>query len=209
MHRRCCLQAAPSVHYTTSCKHSVVLLRMGEIIARNILGWLKLIIICYCCIWLLVYTSDTNVYVDRFSDWLRAWRSGNRIPASRPVLGPTKPPVKRVPGLFCGFKAVGACVNHPPPSIAEVKERVKLYFYSPFWTSRHFIGWFTFYINTYFMEQSLPREANRFAASQEIPRILWNRRLHLRIHNCPPPVPHPEPARSSPYPHILLPEDPS
>ena len=30
-------QAALSVHYTTSCKHSIVLLRMGEIIARNML----------------------------------------------------------------------------------------------------------------------------------------------------------------------------
>ena len=42
MHRRCCLLAASPVHYTTSCKHSLVLLRMGEIIARNILSWLKL-----------------------------------------------------------------------------------------------------------------------------------------------------------------------
>jgi len=42
--RRCCLQAASSVHYTTSCKHSLVLLRMGEIIARNMLIWLKLLI---------------------------------------------------------------------------------------------------------------------------------------------------------------------
>jgi len=38
MHRRCCLQSASSVHYTTSCKHSLVLLRMGEIIARNMLS---------------------------------------------------------------------------------------------------------------------------------------------------------------------------
>jgi len=30
-------QAASSVHYTTSCKHSLVLLRVGEIIARNML----------------------------------------------------------------------------------------------------------------------------------------------------------------------------
>jgi len=62
MHRRCRLlltrmrwsgtvpphpghqQAAPSVHYTTSCKHSLVLLRMGEIIARNMLSWLQLLI---------------------------------------------------------------------------------------------------------------------------------------------------------------------
>jgi len=31
-------QAASSVHCTTSCKHSLALLRMGEIIARNMLS---------------------------------------------------------------------------------------------------------------------------------------------------------------------------
>jgi hypothetical protein len=41
---------------------------------------------------------------------------------------------------------------------------------------------------TYFMEQSPSWEANRFAASQEIPRILWNPKPHYRIHKCPPPV---------------------
>ena len=37
-------QAASPVHYTTSCKHSLALLRMGGIIARNMLSWLKSLI---------------------------------------------------------------------------------------------------------------------------------------------------------------------
>ena len=42
---------------------------------------------------------------------------------------------------------------------------------------------------TYCMEQIPSWEANRFSVSQEIPRNLWNQKVHYRIHKCPQLVP--------------------
>jgi hypothetical protein len=44
------------------------------------------------------------------------------------------------------------------------------------------------YLLTYSMEQSPSWEANQFAASQEIPCILWNLKVLYHIYKCPPPV---------------------
>jgi len=44
-------------------------------------------------------------------------------------------------GSFPGVKRSGRGVDHPPPSSAEVKERVELYLYSPSGPSWPVIGW--------------------------------------------------------------------
>ena len=64
------------------------------------------------------------------------------------------------------------------------------------------------YLLTHSMVQSPSWEANWFAASQEIPRISRNPKVHYRTHKRPSPI-YPGPAQSSPYTHIPPPGDPS
>jgi hypothetical protein len=45
------------------------------------------------------------------------------------------------------------------------------------------------YLLTYSMEQSPSWDANWFAASQEIPRVLWNPKVPHRTHKRPPGIP--------------------
>ena len=56
------------------------------------------------------------------------------------------------------------------------------------------------YLLTYSMQQSPSWEADQFSASQDIPLILWNPKVHYHIHKCPPPVPvlsHTDPVHAS------------
>ena len=62
MHRRYFRSAAPSVHYTTSCKISLVVLRMGEIIARNMLSRFKPLINGYYCVKVVVYFTVSTMH---------------------------------------------------------------------------------------------------------------------------------------------------
>jgi len=55
---------------------------------------------------------------------------------SRPALEPTQPPYR----VFPGGKASGAWRWKPTPSSTEIKEKVKLYHYSPSGPSRLLVG---------------------------------------------------------------------
>jgi hypothetical protein len=82
--------------------------------------------------------------LSRYSSSLRAGRSGNRIPVkarfSAPVqTGPGAHPASSTKGTgyFPGIKRPSGGADHPPPSSAEVKERVEQHLHSssgPSWS---------------------------------------------------------------------------
>ena len=83
-----------------------------------------------------------------YSDSLRAGRSGDRIPvgvrfSAHVQTGPGSYPASCTMGTrsFPGVKRPGRGVDHPPPSGAEVKERVELYLYFSSGPSWPVLGW--------------------------------------------------------------------
>ena len=72
MHPRCCRPATGRQHrgciIPQAVTHSLVLLKMGRIIARNMLSWRELLINGYYCIKLVVYIIYISLYI--FGDLL-------------------------------------------------------------------------------------------------------------------------------------------
>jgi len=98
--------------------------------------WCSLCVECFVHISELTATFASYI-ISRYSDWLRAGRSGIESRWGRDFLpvqtGPGAHPASCTMGTgsFPGVKRPGRGVDHPPPSSAEVKERVGLYLYSP------------------------------------------------------------------------------
>jgi hypothetical protein len=58
-------------------------------------------------------------------------------PCPRPALGPTQPPIQKVPwALSLRIKLPGREADHSPPPSADVKECVEIYLNSPHMSSR-------------------------------------------------------------------------
>ena len=68
---------------------------------------------------------------------------------SRPVLGPTHPPIQWVPGFFFReWIGWGVALTTHFQSGAEVKERVEIYLYSPSGSSWPVLGWTLLYFTS-------------------------------------------------------------
>ena len=108
-------------------------------------------------------TSNMNLhnkhgpgYCSRYSDSLRAGRSGDRIPVGARFSAPVQNDPGAYPasctigtGSLPGVKRPGRGADHPPPSKCRGHEMVGLYLYSPSGPQGPVIGWtFTYIMNT-------------------------------------------------------------
>jgi len=123
---------------------------------EHVLRYIALEYIYILFIYLFIYYGPG--YLSQYSDWLRAGRSGDRVPGGEIFC--TRPDRHWNPpnllssyamgtGYFLRVKWPQRGVDHPPPASAEVKERVQLCLYSPSGPSCTGVGW-NFYLFIYF-----------------------------------------------------------
>ena len=78
---------------------------------------------------------------------------------------------------FPGVKRLGRGVDHPPPTSAELKERVQLYLYSPLGPSSPVLGWALLYCahsDTHSANNRLPIEEQILQVLKKYNRISFN-----------------------------------
>jgi hypothetical protein len=128
------------------------------------------------------FSAYTQWYMDRYSSVGIATRYGLDSPGieswwgrdfpqpSRP--GPGAHPASYTMGTesYPGVKRPGRGVNHPPPTSAEVKERVRLYLHSPFGSSWPVLGWTLLYCT----HSDTDSANNRLPIEEQILQILPN-----------------------------------
>ena len=82
----------------------------------------------------------------------------------------------------CCFQGVKPqCCDHPAYCVVTILTTLSWLF-----TNKYLERVILTYLLTYSMVQRPSWEANWFAASREIPRILWNPKVHYCTHKCPP-----------------------
>jgi hypothetical protein len=133
----------------------------------------------------------------RYTDSLRAGRSGDRIPVRVDFLHPSRTALRPTQPLYSGYRDilgdnVTAAWRWPPtPSSAEVKERVQLCFYSPCVFMADHIAKSTFTI-TFFKDSyrfynmicragSLQADILMFQSNKTIPLLNM---LRWWVHSC-------------------------
>jgi hypothetical protein len=92
----------------------------------------------YVCLYVYIYVGrDSSVGIANgyglVGPWIESQWGQDFLHLFRQALGPTQPVVQWVPGPFSRGKVAGAWCGSPTPSCMEVKERVELNLYPPFW----------------------------------------------------------------------------